>query len=76
MINFQERLLHTVYEKNLLKIIRDLKENIFTGEVSFYIDDHINCHKCPILKAEHQNEFFNTRVTPKKAHNEKIPTLI
>jgi hypothetical protein len=24
-------------------------------EVSFYIDDHINCHKCPILKAEQQN---------------------
>jgi len=43
----------------------DFKENIFTGEVSFYIDNHINCHKCSILKAEQQNELLIPEWHPK-----------
>jgi hypothetical protein len=38
--------------------MKDFKKNIFTVEDSFNIGDHINCHKCPILKAEQQNEFL------------------
>jgi len=59
--------------------IRDFKKNIFTGEVSFYIDDYINCHKCPILKAGQQNEFLIQSDTQKARSfiaNEKIPMLI
>ena len=38
--------------------MKDFKKNILTSEVSFYIGDHISCHKYPILKAEQQNEFL------------------
>jgi hypothetical protein len=51
---------------NLIDENEGFQENIFTGEVSFYIDNHTNCHDCPILKAEKQHEMFNTRVTPNK----------
>jgi len=53
--------------KILLIKLKDFKKTIFTGEVPFYIDGHINCHKCPILKAEQENEFLILEWHPKSA---------